>query len=175
MCRCSSCCRISSPSVDMHFSSNGATVMIQGFMPIRCSENYASAMSVSRSNRPSQSRGGSCDTTEALVLCPLSSFTLSEAAPGSGRGLRPTSPEERGPTVALSNRKAGTDHGTMAGPSHSHGNSGRLPFGKGRKGRSKRCGGDQFPAGANRPTSTCNFLDATRENRVSHTMRSATL
>jgi hypothetical protein len=87
-----------------------------------------------------------------LVLCPLSSFTLLEATPGSGRGLLPTSPEERGPTVALSSRKAGTDHGTVAGLGHSHGNSGRFPLGKGRKGRFERCGGGQSPAGAHRLT-----------------------
>ena len=86
------------------------------------------------------------------MLCPLSSFTLSEAAPGIGRGLLPTSPEERGPTVALSKRKAGTDHGTVAGLGDSHGNSGRLPLGKGRKGRSERCGGGRSPAEAYRLT-----------------------
>ena len=67
------------------------------------------------------------DPHAVVEVCPGASIvslkfvTLSEAAPGFGRELLPTSPEERGPTVALSSRKAGTDHGTVAGPGHSHG------------------------------------------------------
>jgi hypothetical protein len=48
-------------------------------------------------------------------------------------------------TEALPSRKAGTDHGTVAVSGHSHGNSGRIPFGKARKSRSGRCRGAQPP------------------------------
>ena len=44
------------------------------------------------------------------------------------------------PTEALSNRKAGTDHGSVIVYDHCHRNSGRIPVDKARKGRSGRRG-----------------------------------